>query len=91
MTKGQLAQSAIQSYLLLHGPGKTSQIAKSLNLSSVMVRRAGLKLADKSIVKAERTSGQGKGEYLFSCLQGDLFQDTPKSKTLWHRIRSLFQ
>jgi len=92
MTKTQLAQSALQSYLRLHSSGKTSEIAKSVNMSSAMIRKAGLSLAARSIVGVELVAGKGSGEYRFSQLQQDLFDQKPEeAKTLWQKIKSLFQ
>ena len=91
MNKTQLAQSALQSYLRLHSSGKTSEIAKSVQMSSALIRRAGLSLAARSIVGAELIAGKGAGEYRFSQLQQDLFDGRPDEvKTLWQRIKSLF-
>lgn len=92
MTKTQLAQSALQSYLRLHSSGKTSEIAKAVNMSSALIRKAGLSLAARSIVGVELVAGKGSGEYKFSQLQRDLFDGQPEeTKTLWQKIKSFFK
>ena len=92
MSKTQLAQSALQSYLRLHSSGKTSEIAKAVNMSSALIRKAGLSLAARSIVGVELVAGKGSGEYKFSQLQRDLFDGQPEeTKTLWQKIKSFFK
>lgn len=71
--------------------GKTSELAQWTGLPSSVVRRAGLFLASKEKLDARLEPGKGKGEYLFSITQLDLFEDTPKSKSFWERVKSLFR
>ena len=71
--------------------GKTSELAQWTGLPSSVVRRAGLFLANKQQLDARLEPGKGKGEYLFTITQLDLFEDTPKSKSFWERVKSLFR
>jgi hypothetical protein len=71
--------------------GKTSELAQWTGLPSSVVRRAGLVLASKEKLDARLEPGKGKGEYLFTITQLDLFEDTPKSKSFWERVKSLFR
>lgn len=71
--------------------GSTSQLAQWTGLQSSVVRRAGLFLAAHVQLDAERVSGTGKGEYLFTLRQLDLFEDTPKSLSFWEKFKGWFK
>jgi hypothetical protein len=83
------------SYLRManYVPQRTSEVAKALNIHSSCIRRAGLFLASHGRLRADLVPGRGKGEYLFTLEQLDLFddhKDEPK-KSIWQRIKSLFK
>lgn len=71
--------------------GSTSQLAQWTGLQSSVVRRAGLFLASRLQLDAERVSGTGKGEYLFTLRQLDLFEDIPKSLSFWEKLKGWFK
>lgn len=89
------AQRLVLSYLRTanYVPQRTSEIAKALNIHSSCIRRAGLYLANHGRIRADLVPGRGKGEYLFTLEQLDLFDDhkeEPK-RTLWQFLKSLFK
>lgn len=89
------AQKMVLSYLRManYVPQRTSEISKALNVHSSCIRRAGLYLAHHGRIRADLVPGRGKGEYLFSLEQLDLFddhKDAPKV-SIWQRIKSLFK
>lgn len=71
--------------------GSTSQLAQWTGLQSSVVRRAGLFLASRLQLDAERVSGTGKGEYLFTLRQLDLFEDQKAPATIWQKVKSWFK
>ena len=71
--------------------GKTSELAEWTGMQSSVVRRAGLFLASRLQLDAQRATGAAKGEYLFTLRQLDLFEDTPKSLSFWEKIKSFFK
>lgn len=71
--------------------GRTSEIAQWTNLPSSVVRRAGLYLASKEQLDARLEPGRGKGEYVFTITQLDLFEDTPRPATFWQKIKRWFR
>lgn len=71
--------------------GRTSEIATWTGLPSSVVRRAGLYLASKQQLDARLEPGRGKGEYVFTLTQLDLFEDTPRPKSFWQRLKGLFK
>ena len=74
-------------------PQRTSEIAKSLGIHSSCIRRAGLYLANHGRLRADLVPGRGKGEYLFTLDQLDLFDDhkeEPK-RSIWQRLKELFK
>ncbi len=70
--------------------GKTSELAEWTGLPSSVVRRASLYLASKQQVDARLEPGKGKGEYVFTITQLDLFEDTPQRVSLLQRIKRWF-
>lgn len=71
--------------------GRTSDLAQWTGLPSSVVRRAGLYLAAKEQIAARLEPGRGKGEYVFTITQLDLFEDTPRPKSFWQRLKGLFK
>lgn len=89
------AQRMVMAYLRMSNyvPQRTSEIAKALNIHSSCIRRAGLYLANHGRLRADLVPGRGKGEYLFTLDQLDLFDDhreEPK-QSIWQRIKGLFK
>lgn len=89
------AQQMLLSYLRManYVPQRTSEVAKALNIHSSCIRRAGLFLASHGRLRADLVPGRGKGEYLFTLEQLDLFddhKDEPK-KSIWQRIKEFFK
>ena len=89
------AQHMVLSYLRMcnYVPMRTSEISKALNVHSSCIRRAGLYLAAHGRLRADLVPGRGKGEYLFTLEQLDLFddhKDEPKL-SIWQRIKGLFK
>jgi hypothetical protein len=71
--------------------GSTSQLAQWTGLQSSVVRRAGLFLAAHVQLDAERVSGTGRGEYLFTLRQLDLFEDQKPPASIWQKVKSWFR
>jgi len=89
------AQKALLAYLRMSNyvPQRTSEIAKALNIHSSCIRRAGLFLASHGKIRADLVPGRGKGEYMFTLEQLDLFEDhkeAPK-QSIWQRLKGLFK
>ena len=87
------ARTAVLAALRAHNyKGKTSELAEWTGLQSSVVRRAALYLAsNRQQLDVERVAGKGKGEYLFTLRQLDLFEDTPKSLSFWEKVKNLFK
>lgn len=71
--------------------GRTSELAQWTGLPSSVVRRAGLYLASKNFIDARLEPGKGKGEYVFTLVQLDLFVDTPPPQTIWQKVKKWFR
>lgn len=74
-------------------PMRTSELAEALGLEKSKMRQTGLRLQSQNFVRAEIVSGRGrgKGEYLFTLVQDDLFwQSTATRMTFWQRLKYLF-
>lgn len=89
------AQKMVMAYLRMvnYVPQRTSEISKALNIHSSCIRRAGLYLASHGKIRADLVPGRGKGEYLFTLDQLDLFEDhkeEPK-QSIWQRLKELFK
>jgi len=85
----------VMAYLRMvnYVPQRTSEISKALNIHSSCIRRAGLFLASHGKIRADLVPGRGKGEYMFTLEQLDLFDDhkeEPK-RSIWQRIKELFK
>jgi predicted ArsR family transcriptional regulator len=73
-------------------PMRTSELAEALGLEKSKMRQTGLRLQSQNFVRAEIVSGRGKGEYLFTLVQDDLFwQSTAMRMTFWQRLKYLFR
>ena len=89
------AQRMVMAYLRMvnYVPQRTSEISKALNIHSSCIRRAGLFLASHGKIRADLVPGRGKGEYMFTLEQLDLFDDhkeAPK-RSIWQRLKELFK
>ena len=89
------AQKMVMAYLRMvnYIPQRTSEISKALNIHSSCIRRAGLYLASHGKIRADLVPGRGKGEYMFTLEQLDLFDDhkeEPK-RSIWQRLKELFK
>ena len=72
-------------------PMRTSELAEALGLEKIKVRQTALLLQSEHSVRAEIIPGRGKGEYLFSMVQDDLFwQSMALKMTFWQRLKYLF-
>jgi len=71
--------------------GKTSELAEWTGMQSSVVRRAGLYLASHLQLDAQRVSSTGKGEYLFTLRQLDLFEDQKPPATIWQKVKKWFR
>lgn len=71
--------------------GRTSELAQWTGLPSSVVRRAGLYLAGKNFIDARLEPGKGKGEYVFTLVQLDLFADSKPPETVWQKVKKWFQ
>ena len=72
-------------------PMRTSELAEALGLEKIKVRQTGLRLQSEHSVRAEIIPGRGKGEYLFTMVQDDLFWHSMSLKmTFWQRLKYLF-
>ena len=90
--KPEEARARVLAALRAHDyKGKTSELAEWTGMQSSVVRRAGLFLASRLQLDAERVSGTGKGEYLFTLRQLDLFEDIPKSLSFWEKLKGWFK
>jgi hypothetical protein len=90
--KPEEARARVLAALRAHDyKGKTSELAEWTGMQSSVVRRAGLYLASRLQLDAQRATGAAKGEYLFTLRQLDLFEDQKPPPTLWQRVKSLFK
>jgi len=72
-------------------PMRTSELAEALGLEKIKMRQTGLLLQSQNLARAEIVPGRGKGEYLFTLVQDDLFwQSTAMRMTFWQRLKYLF-
>jgi len=72
-------------------PMRTSELAEALGLEKIKMRQTGLLLQSQQSVRAEIVPGRGKGEYLFTLVQDDLFwQSMAMKMTFWQRLKYLF-
>ena len=72
-------------------PMRTSELAEALGLEKSKMRQTGLRLQSEHSVRAEIIPGRGKGEYLFTMVQDDLFwQSMALKMTFWQRLKYLF-
>ena len=72
-------------------PMRTSELAEALGLEKIKMRHTGLLLQSEHCVRAEIIPGRGKGEYLFTMVQDDLFWQSMSLKmTFWQRLKYLF-
>ena len=72
-------------------PMRTSELAEALGLEKIKMRQTGLRLQSEHSVRAEIIPGRGKGEYLFTMVQDDLFWQSMSLKmTFWQRLKYLF-
>ena len=72
-------------------PMRTSELAEALGLEKIKVRQTALLLQSEHCVRAEIIPGRGKGEYLFTMVQDDLFWQSMSLKmTFWQRLKYLF-
>jgi hypothetical protein len=89
--KPEEARAKVLAALRAHDyKGKTSELAQWTGLQVSVVRRAGLYLATRLQLDAERVSETGKGEYLFTMRQLDLFEDH-RILTVWQKIKRWFR
>lgn len=90
--KPEEARAMVLAALRAHDyKGRTSELAQWTGLQVSVVRRAGLYLATRSQLDAERATGAAKGEYLFTMRQLDLFEDQKVPATLWQKIKRWFR
>lgn len=90
--KPEDTRALLLATLRKHGhQARTSELSALMGLPSSVVRRAGLYLASKEQLDATLEPGRGKGEYVFTIRQLDLFEDAPKDMTIWQRIKRWFQ
>ena len=72
-------------------PMRTSELAEVLGLEKTKMRQTGLRLQSEHSVRAEIIPGRGKGEYLFTMVQDDMFwQNMSLKMTFWQRLKYLF-
>ena len=72
-------------------PMRTSELAEALGLEKSKMRQTGLRLQSEHSVRADIIPGRGKGEYLFTMVQDDLFWQSMSLKmTFWQRLKYLF-
>ena len=90
--KPEEARAMVLAALRAHDyKGRTSELAQWTGLPSSVVRRAGLYLASKLQLDAQRATGAAKGEYLFTLRQLDLFEDHKPPATIWQKVKSWFR
>lgn len=90
--KPEEARAKVLAALRANGyKGSTTELAQWTLLPVSVVRRAGLYLASNLKLDATRVSGTGKGEYLFTVRQLDLFEDHKAPATLWQKVKSWFR
>ena len=64
-------------------PQRTSELSRALNIQPSCIRRAGLALAARNVLQADLVKGKGRGEYLFTLQQLDLFYDQRPEPSFW--------
>lgn len=90
--KPKEARASVLAALRAHDyKGSTTELAQWTGLQVSVVRRAGLYLATRLQLDATRVSGTGKGEYLFTIRQFDLFLDQKAPATLWQKVKKWFK
>ena len=90
--KPEEARAKVLAALRAHDyKGRTSELAQWTGLPSSVVRRAGLYLASKLQLDAQRATGAAKGEYLFTLRQLDLFEDHKPPATIWQKVKNWFR
>jgi hypothetical protein len=79
------AQVAVMAYLRQcnYIPQRTSELSKALNIHPSCIRRAGLTLAASGRLRADLVKGKGRGEYMFTLEQLDLFDDHKEPRRLF--------
>lgn len=87
------AQAMVMAFLRScnYTPMRTSELSKALGVHSSCIRRAGLALVAKGRLRADLVPGRGRGEYLFTLQQLDLFEDHKEPPNLWQRIKGFFK
>ena len=84
------ARAAVLAALRAHNyQGKTTELAQWTGLQASVVRRAALHLSSKNHLVSTLLPGRGKGEWLFSLSQLDLFEDGNKSKGRFPSLKQL--
>lgn len=92
LVKPEEARARVLAALRAHQfQGRTSELSEWTCMQSSVVRRAGLYLASKQQLDARLEPGRGKGEYVFTITQLDLFEDTPRPATFWQKVKSWFR
>jgi hypothetical protein len=90
--KPEEARARVLAALRAHDyKGKTSELAEWTGMQSSVVRRAGLFLASRLQLDAQRATGAAKGEYLFTLRQLDLFEDQKPPATIWQKVKRWFR
>ena len=90
--KPEEARARVLAALRAHDyKGKTSELAEWTGMQSSVVRRAALYLVSHLKLDAQRVSGTGKGEYLFTLRQLDLFEDQKPPTTIWQQVKKWFR
>ena len=87
------AQAMVMAFLRScnYTPMRTSELSRALGVHSSCIRRAGLALVAKGRLRADLVPGRGRGEYLFTLQQLDLFDDHKEPPSLWQRIKGFFK
>ena len=84
------ARIAVLAALRAHGyRGKTTELAQWTGLQASVVRRAALYLSSRNHLVSTLLPGRGKGEWLFSLSQLDLFEDGNRSKSRFPSLKQL--
>lgn len=90
--KPEEARARVLAALRAHDyKGRTSELAEWTGMQSSVVRRAGLYLASHLQLDAQRVSSTGKGEYLFTLRQLDLFKDHKPPASIWQKVKKWFK
>ena len=87
------AQAMVMAFLRScnYTPMRTSELSRALGVQPSCIRRAGLALVAKGRLRADLVPGRGRGEYLFTLQQLDLFEDHKEPPNLWQRIKGFFK